>query len=160
MIRIRIPAVLSSISLSLAVASGAAQAAGSAPPPHEGTREELRACLSKKDDIDARTKELVPKQAEMQKDLSAVAAQQKAITAEQAKLNKRDAKAVTAFNTKLADLDREIDDANGKADAYNAEQQSLHTQEVDWYTHCSTATYKSWDEEAVMKERQTAAPAK
>lgn len=120
-----------------------------------GTREELRACLDQKDQLDERQRELQPQVAASEAALADVSTQQDELNASEAKLDKKDRKAVAAFNSKLAELNKEIDQANARADKVNAAQQALHGQQMKYYQTCATNSYRTWDEDAVRKERQS-----
>ncbi|CAN5384002.1 hypothetical protein BH09PSE6_BH09PSE6_21140 [soil metagenome] len=137
---------------------GLATSALAADPPAErrmGTREELRACLDQKDQLDERQRDLQPQVTSSETAVADVSTQQDELNASEAKLDRKDRKAVAAFNAKLAEVNKEIDQANARADKVNAAQQALHTEQMKYYQHCATNTYRTWDEEAVRKERQS-----
>jgi chromosome segregation ATPase len=143
-----------------ALAADAAPAKPAAQPQGKVmTRDELRACLDERDQIQAQ-------RARIQKENAALAQQRTDFSQREAELTQRrtaqdpaDAAAAQALQTDIAEHDRRVDEFNAQLKTLRDNNQALETQRVAYVQRCETRPYDERDEAAIIRDRRNAAAA-
>lgn len=146
--------------LLLAVAAGPAFSAD--PPKPQGpnlNRDELRACMNRKDQMEARRVAYERDVKAHEAASVAIVKETEDITAAKDQVDVKDAKAVTAFNDRISARNKAGEAHNARAQAINASGIELQNLQKSYIEACNDRPYLVGDREAILKERAAAAAA-
>lgn len=151
---ILLPAV---VLVALPAAVGAAQPGASAKPaqppyPKLLTRAELRACMLRERDIDARTSALEAERTAHDEALARVAADAKELAKELSGVPPSDESAVGRYNTKVDKHNKIIDALNKQTVVMNGTVAQIQADTVDYMNDCATKVFHKTDEDALIRE--------
>lgn len=150
--------ILLSVALVVALpAVDAAQprAAGkSAQPPYPQmmTRAELRACLLRERDIDARNQAFEAVRVVHDEALARAAEEAKTLAGELSAVPPSDESAVARYNAKVDQRNKVVDALNKEAEAMNAKLARIRADAVDYMNECASKVFNKADEQALIKE--------
>lgn len=162
-------AVLPSVLIALAATLGFAQAqqpARPGQPPLKGdikpgevplTRDQLRACMNQRDDIQKRTADAAGEQNALNALRDKVRASGAALEEARATVDPKNAEAVAVFTKMATDHDAGVDEYNARVRAFNATIARLDADRGAYRNDCADRPYSEMDEGAIMKERRQAA---
>ncbi len=143
--------------VALPTAVGAVQPGTSARPaqppyPKLLTRAELRACMLRERDIDARSAALEAERATHDEALALAVAEAKELARELSAVPPSDESAVDRYNEKLGKHNKVVDAINKQAAALNATLVTIQADSVDYMNDCATKVFHKTDEDALIKE--------
>lgn len=151
---------LSITTLWLALAAGSVFAAD--PPRPQGpnlNRDELRACMNRKDQMDARRVAYERDVKAHEVASAAIVKETEDINAAKDLVDTKDAKAITAFNERINARNKAGEAHNARAQAINASGVELQGVQKAYIEACNDRPYLVGDREAILKERAAAAAA-
>jgi hypothetical protein len=123
------------------------------------TREELRACLDERDQIQAQRVQIQKENdllGNMQSDLKRVDAQNEQ---RKAALDPADAAGAQALQADIVRRDEQADAFNARLSTLRAQAAALETRRASYVQRCETRPYDEMDEAAIMRDRRKAAQA-
>ncbi|HEX6703936.1 MAG TPA: hypothetical protein VF169_04180 [Albitalea sp.] len=145
--RVLVPALL----LVLAAATWAQ--AGKKRPPAPLSREELRQCMDREDQLIERRDALGRARAEHDTDLAAATQAAGALSSQLRTLDNTDAPAVDGYNKRIDEHDLRVGKINKRAEALNAAAGTLQSDGADFMAQCSTRPFVLQDKQSILKEK-------
>ena len=142
------------------LATGAEAADRNKQQARMATREELRACMTSEDHLNARRQVLEHNAEVNRKAVLDLQVKAKAIVELQARLDEADQQKVDAFNLKVAEHNKLVESTNRQGEDMVAMQDRFHADVLTHNTACGTMIYSIRDKEAVVRERRSPTAAK
>lgn len=155
----------------ITIAPAEAQTGGSGePPPRDQllkqrpsstprlTADQLKSCMMRATDVLVLDKKMAARNAELEKERISITGRQNDLETEKRKIDRRDAKAVEAFNAKIAEVNKAQTEFNTRSaassDAINRESRTLtHGYNMD----CAGLSFSLTDERALLSELKLSA---
>lgn len=145
------------IVVALPAAVGAVQPNPAAKPvqppyPKVMSRSELRACMLRERDLDARNQAFDAERTTHDEALARAAEEAKTLAKELSAVPPSDESAVGRYNAKVAQRNKVVDALNKQADAMNAILAQIHADTADYMNECASKVFNRADEQALIKE--------
>lgn len=162
-------AVLPPVLIALAATIGFAQAqqpARPGQPPLKGdikpgevplTRDQLRACMERRDDVQKRLAEAGAEQRALDGLREKARTAGTALEDARQKLTPTKEDEMAAFRKQAEEADALVDEYNARVRAFNERATKLEAERVAYLNDCANKPYNEMDEGAIMKERRQAA---
>ena len=122
------------------------------------SRAELRVCMEREDELDARSAALKRAHEEQDAGMVRISKSAAALSESLRKLDNYDQAAVDAHNEQARQHDAAVEISNKRADALNAAAKAFNTDSADLLAQCNTRPYMQPDKDAILKERKKSNP--
>ena len=118
------------------------------------TRDQLRTCLAHQDRVRQQNDDVVKEQAALTAMKADIARSGDELKAKLDALDRTDPDAVTAYNDRASARDKQIDDFQARADAFNARVEANKAEREAFGKACDNRRYFEEDEIAIRKEKK------
>jgi len=118
------------------------------------TRDQLRTCLAHQDRVRQQNDDVVKEQAALTAMKADIARSGDELKAKLDTLDRTDLDAVTAYNDRASARDKQIDDFQARADAFNARVEANKAERDAFGKACDNRRYFEEDEIAIRKEKK------
>ena len=118
------------------------------------TRDQLRTCLAHQDRVRQQNDDAVKEQAALTAMKADIARSGDELKAKLDTLDRTDLDAVTAYNDRASARDKQIDDFQARADAFNARVEANKAERDAFGKACDNRRYFEEDEIAIRKEKK------
>lgn len=122
--------------------------------PKFATREEIRGCMNSEEELSVSLKRLDGYISENRLALARMQAEAAEIAENQRRLDTTDEKAVDAFNTKVSDHNKRVQEVNSQAESFKVKGEAHNADSLAHNKRCATLVYRIDDRNAILKERQ------
>ena len=122
------------------------------PYPKVMGRSELRACMLRERDIDARNQAFDAERTTHDEGLARTADEAKELAKELSAVPPGDESAVGRYNAKIEKRNKVVNALNKQADAMNGTLAQIYADTVDYMNECASKVFYKSDEQALIKE--------
>ncbi len=115
------------------------------------TRDQLRACMARQEQVKAQDADLLKEQAEIAAKKAEIARAGDEIKTRLETVDRGNAEAVAGYNEALTARDQQIDAFQKRVDAFNARVEANHAEHATFAQSCASRRYFEEDETAIRK---------
>ena len=128
------------------------------PPAREVGRDELRVCMNSEVDLKARRQAMDARQKQNGEEVVGIRAEAAAMTEEQKGIREDEQSRKDKFNAKVKAHNERIRLASAEVESYRRDLEALNKSLIAYNEQCGGITFRTSDKEAILKERESAAP--